>query len=281
MPASTVVGRVVALCRYPVKSMAGEELNAAEVRDTGLLGDRTYGIVDLETGKVASAKNPNKWPDLLQFRAAYVEPPQPGTILPAVRITFPDGSSILSSSPDVDQRLSQFFGRQVSLRGNAPGAPGLEEYWPDIEGLSRRDEVTDEAMPPATFFDCATVHVLSTSTLDQLRALYPDGRFEARRFRPNVMVQLDSGEKGFAENQWVGRQLAIGDHLSLDITMPCPRCVMTTLPQSDLPQDPAILRAAVKHNQATVGVYASVVRGGVIRRGDSVAVQQSIAFGAA
>ena len=64
--------------------------------------------------------------------------------------------------------------------------------------------------------------------------------------------------------------LAIGDEVRLSITGPCPRCVMTTLPQGDLPRDPDILRTAARHNHVHVGVYAAVVRGGMIRRGDSV-----------
>src|SRR5213596_2247746 len=87
-------GSVVALWRYPVKSMLGEELNATEVSERGLLGDRGYALVDAETGKVASAKNPRRWPNLFDFRAAYVENPRRGSALPAVRITFPGGEAV-------------------------------------------------------------------------------------------------------------------------------------------------------------------------------------------
>src|SRR5437867_3817494 len=78
-------GSVVALWRYPVKSMMGEELNSSEVTQRGLLGDRAYALVDAETGKVASAKNPRPWPRLLDFRAPYTEPPRKRAKLPPVR----------------------------------------------------------------------------------------------------------------------------------------------------------------------------------------------------
>ncbi len=97
--------------------------------------------------------------------------------------------------------------------------------------------------------------------------------FDVRRFRPNIVVQLVSGEKSFAENVWVGHTLAIGDQVRLNITGPCGRCVMTTLAQGDLPKDPGILRTAAQHNQVNVGVYASVVRGGAIRRSDRVRME--------
>ena len=123
-------------------------------------------------------------------------------------------------------------------------------------------------MPPGTFFDLATVHLLTTATLDRLRELYPLGRFEVRRFRPNVVLMGSKGEKGFIEEAWVGRTLSCGPEVRLRITGPCPRCVMTTLPQGDLPADPGILRTAAQHNQVNVGVYAAVLRDGTIRRGD-------------
>jgi MOSC domain-containing protein len=95
------------------------------------------------------------------------------------------------------------------------------------------------------------VHVLTTGTIDALRALYPEGRFEARRFRPNIVVSTN--EQGFVENDWIGQTLAIGDDVRLQITGPCPRCVMTTLSQGDLPKDPGILRTAAQHNSAKRG----------------------------
>jgi len=110
---------------------------------------------------------------------------------------------------------------------------------------------------------------LTTATLDRLRELNPQGQFEVRRFRPNIVVRLAAGEKGFAENSRVGHTLA----MRLNITGPCGRCVMTTLAQGDLPADPGILRTAAQHNQVNVGVYAAVVRGGTIRRGDPVRME--------
>jgi uncharacterized protein YcbX len=141
-----------------------------------------------------------------------------------------------------------------------------------MEGLDFRDTVTDFTLPEGTFFDCAMVHVLTTATLERLHALYPQGRFEVPRFRPNIVVAPASGEEGFVENAWIGHTLTIGDAVRLNVTGPCGRCVMTTLPQEDLPRDPGILRTAARHNKVNVGVYATVERGGTIRRGDGVRV---------
>src|SRR5881409_1991291 len=105
------LGSVVSLWRYPVKSMMGEELNATEVSDRGLLADRAYALVDSSDGKVASAKNPGKWPNLFDFRAAFIEPPRIGANLPPVRITLPDGAIATSQQTDLNQILSTALNR--------------------------------------------------------------------------------------------------------------------------------------------------------------------------
>jgi uncharacterized protein YcbX len=255
--------------------MMGEELNAAEVTQRGLLGDRAYGLVDRADGKVASAKNPRKWPQLFDFRAALTEAPlndASGT----VSITLPDGTIVSSQQRDIDQVLSHALRRDVTLRAAARRSAQeatAEEYWPDMDGLDHRDTVTDFELPERTFFDAAFVHVLTVATLDRLRELYPQGRFEARRFRPNIVVETASGAAEFAENAWIGHTLEIGDTIRLSVTGPTPRCVMTTLSQGDLPQDTGILRTAAQRNDANVGVFASVVRGGTVRRGDAVTLE--------
>ena len=267
------LGSVVSLWRYPVKSMMGEELNAAEVTERGLLGDRAYALVDSSDGKAATAKNPRKWPHLFDFRAAFVEPTRSAANVPPVRIVLPDGTAVTSDQGDLDRILSKALDREVTLRAARHGTVNAEEYWPDMEGLDHRDTVTDFTLPEGTFFDVAMVHVLTTATLDRLRELYPQGRFEVRRFRPNIVVQLASDEKGFAENSWVGHTLAIGTAVRLNIIGPCGRCVMTTLAQGDLPRDPGILRTAAQQNHVNVGVYAAVGRVGTIRRGDPVRLE--------
>src|SRR5207244_13502632 len=115
--------------------------------------------------------------------------------------------------------------------------------------------------------------LLPTATLDRLRELYAKGRFEVRRFRPNIVVETASAEKSFVENAWIGHTLAIGADVRLSITRPCVRCVMTTLPQGDLPRDSGILRTAAQHNKVRVGVYAAVLQRGPIRRGDPVRIE--------
>jgi uncharacterized protein YcbX len=256
---------VATLWRYPVKSMQGEELNASYVTPDGLLGDRQFAVVDPATGKVAGAKNPRKWPGFFYFRAAYVAPPCTGEGLPAVRVTMPDGTSATTSDENLPKLLSAALGREVTVSGFFAAA-SAEDYV-----VASGDVITWE-LPTGTFFDAAPVHLVTTATLDRLRSLYPEGRFEPRRFRPNIIVTAPPGAAGFVENDWVGREISIGSSVRLRVTMPTGRCVMTTLPQGDLPHDRGILKTAVEHNDAAIGVYAEILSGGLVRRGDAVTV---------
>jgi uncharacterized protein YcbX len=278
-------GSIQTLWRYPVKSMLGEELESSDVTERGLVGDRAYALVDAADGKVASAKNPRKWAKLFDCRAEFTENPR------GVRITLPDGATVTADDPDAAEVLSSIFGRKVALETTAADAPVLEELW--LEGSPDGRSVTDEAIamgsPPGTFFDYAVIHLVTTATLDRLAELYPQGRFDPRRFRPNVVVASSEGASGFVENAWIGKTLALGDSVRFSVTDPCPRCVMTTLAQEDLPADAGILRTAARHNSlvggegrgpdgaypASVGVYARVLVGGTVRRGDTLQLLNS------
>lgn len=284
-------GTVSAVWRFPVKSMLGEELEAAEVTDGGIVGDRAYALVESGTGKVVSAKHPKKWPNVLACRASFVEPPLPGQEPPPVRLDLADGTSVTSDTPDVDAVLSRFFGREVELATAAQNGYTIEQYHPDLDyDPEHRDELTDiklgaaffserglpSAVPEGSFFDLFPLSVLTTSTLEQLAELAPDSQFDVRRFRMNIIV--DTSGSGFVENDWVGRVLEIGD-VRLAVALPDPRCVMPSLAQPGLPRDGEVLRTLAKHNRLDVGggglypcagVYAVSESGGTVRQGDRV-----------
>jgi MOSC domain-containing protein len=295
MASSESVGTVRALWRFPVKSMLGEELDAVDLREGGIVGDRAYAVRDSETGKVASAKHPKLWPNLFACRAAFVEPPGPAEELPATRIELADGTSVMSDAADVDAVLSRFFGREVELARAAENGYTIDQYHPDEENydpVGHRDEVVEvglgaaffnerglpSAVPEGSFFDLYPFSVLTTSSLDQLGELERQSRFDARRFRMNVIVE--TSERGFVENEWVGHTLAIGDDVRLGVALPDPRCVMPSLAQEDLPRDPRILKALAKHNRIDVagalypcaGVYAVAEAVGTLRKGDRISL---------
>jgi uncharacterized protein len=294
MAVNAQVGSVTGLWRFPVKSMRGERLDEAHVTERGLVGDRAYALIDTDTGKVVSAKSVRRFPDLLACRAAFVQPPEADEDLPPVEITLPDGSTVRTDASDVSGVLSTFFQRDVTLARAAPEDFTIDQYHPDIEDVDpagHRDTVVEQKLgaaffaeagipspvPVGSFFDLFPVSVLTTSTLEQLSELQPQSRFDERRFRMNVII--DTEEAGFVENDWISRQLAIGDAVRLSVALPDPRCVMTTLAQEELPKDSDVLRTLTRYNRVQVagagrfpcaGVYAVVVTPGTLRTGDEV-----------
>jgi uncharacterized protein len=293
------VGTVAGLYRYPVKSMLGEAVERSHLGPAGLLGDRAYAVVDASDGVVASAKVPKKWAGLLGFRATYTTEPEPDAPLPPVDVLFPDGSTLNSDDERIHTALSSMLDREVRLSAEPRPGDEFEEVWPEIEGIAPQQfidsttvghEVDGEArsrmdlgmlVGAASFFDLATLHLLTTATLARLGELAPDGTFDVRRYRPNVLV--DGAGDGFAEDDWVGRTLGLGDQgAAADVAMLCMRCVMTTLPQEELPEDRGTLRAIAQHHRrdipglgtwACAGVYAGVSGVGPIGLGDTVTVR--------
>ncbi|MGE5334578.1 MAG: MOSC domain-containing protein [Nitrososphaerota archaeon] len=276
------LGSLNDLWRYPVKSMRGERLSHAQITARGIAYDRGYAFLDEESGKIASAKRPRHWGYLLQCQARVAAADG------AVCITLADGREIQvdqASQGEVNDALALLTKRPVRLIHTPPPVPEIERYWPDVDGLALRDMVTSGAIgqgaPQGTFFDYAPLHLLTTATLAHLRTLYPQGQVDARRFRPNLVIEVPDLSEGFVENAWVGRILQIGEDVRLRVTNPTPRCVVPTLPQGELMEDIGILRAVAQHNRPPVpalegaslpclGVYARVERSGVIRRGDTV-----------
>lgn len=267
MTRSLNVGQVDSLWRYPVKSMQGTPVEQVGMDSRGIWGDRIYGLVDVKDQHVVSAKNPRQWPDLLNLRARLISEFQGegnASQKPPVQIHFPNGRVIGSDAGEVDVLLSQFLGKDVTLRSLVPANPVLQQYRPS------EDDVIEEPMPSGTFFDVAPIHVLTTATLQRLQELHPEGSLDVRRFRPNVVIATPPGQSGFIEREWVGRELKLGETTRLKIISPCPRCVMTTLAQPGLPADPQILRNIAQQAEGAVGVYAEVVQPGTVRQGAPV-----------
>jgi len=301
MAISEDVGFVATLCRFPVKSMGGEQLQEVEVTERGVLGDRVYALLDRDTGKVVSAKSVKLFPNLLDCKAAFVEPQRRGGDLPPVQILLPDSTTVRSDSGGVDRVLSAYFKRNVTLARAAPDDFTIDQYHPDVEGADpggNRDTVVaqklgsalfaelgmESPVPVGSFFDVFPLSVLTTSTLAQLGEVRPQSRFDQRRFRMNVIVETE--RPGFVENDWVGHELGFSGGARLNVALLDPRCVMTTLAQDGLPKDTDVLRTLVGHNRVQVGdlgqfpcagVYAVVTGAGTVRIGDRVVLNALVA----
>lgn len=258
-------GTIRELWRYPVKGMRGEGLDAVTLDPRGLQGDRGYGILDMESGRVAFPSNVRDFPGLLRYQARFVDD--------HAEIVAPTGESVRSDDPDVDRVLSEWLGRTVRLTQVAPDA--------FLEARSRFMRELGVEVPRAIqpLQDCAPLSVITTSTLDALAAEEPGTMFDVRRFRMNVLVE--SVAEGFPENDWVGREVRLGAAALIRVVVLDPRCVVTTLEVEGLPKDPRVLKTVARANSRTVGpagalpcagVYAEVVTAGAVRTGDVVEV---------
>ncbi len=273
-----MVGTVTTLWRYPVKSLLGEEVPDISADARGLAGDRALALVHQTSGQVASAKNPRLWRDLLKLRAEIIDG--------AVRITLPSGRTVRSTDPHVHRTLTAHLGQPVTLADTPPEKATLERSRPEeVLAAGAAAEVPHETLeiasqaPPGTFFDFAPLHLITRATLDRITELGPRATtVEAERYRPNVVIRTEAA--GFVENDWPGRDLRIGDELTLRVVARTPRCAVPTLEHGRLPRDPDALRVPARHNrvvpmeemgpQPCAGVYAQVVRPGRIRQGDAV-----------
>lgn len=240
--AGTVVGRVAEIWRYPVQSMRGEKLTQTLIESTGVPGDREYGVVDPEIGEVVSAaQGKKKWRGLVTLSARLLGGPASGQ-RPPVQIVTPAGETLDGDQSDIDARLSAILEQPVHLAHRA------------IE--NKRSSYSHEPL-----------HILTTASLAAFKAQHAKGQFAPARFRPNIVI--DTGDtRGFLEQGWMERHLQIGDSARIAVTDNCKRCVMTTLPQGDLPFDPAILHTVNGANRTWAGVYASVRLPGTIAVGD-------------
>ncbi len=267
------MGTVQTLWRYPVKSMLGDSPQRLDVDARGIRGDRAYALWDHTSGRVASAKNPRLWRDLLDYRARFREEPGPSAPLPPVLIgpRQGDGSNELcSDDADVGAFFSEVFGRRVSLMDTPPDGASLDQYWPPVEGRAFQDETNALDLPAGTFFDACPIHAITTATLERLRQLEPQCDFAVERFRPNLLIRTPEGAEGFVEGAWSGLCLQIGRQLVLRVDGGCPRCVVTTLAQGGLGEDLEILRATARHNGVVAGLRLSVVTPGPVAVGDPV-----------
>lgn len=252
----TVVGRVVGLWRYPVKSMAGEVLANVDAGEGGFVGDRAFGVVGVATGHLLSAK---RVPELLRAHAMFRSDGE-------ATIVLPDASVVTSDDPDVNERLSAWLGRSVYLDRPMAAQRGRVEIETDLDDPSK---VFEFQTRPGLFFDSSVSHLLTDSSLRTARALYPSGPWAVERFRPNVLI--DSVDAGFAEDGWVGSELNVSG-MRVDVHKRCDRCVLVTRAVGDASADKEILRTLVREHGGDFGVKAHVTGAGRVLVGDEVVV---------
>jgi uncharacterized protein YcbX len=305
------LGRVAEIWRYPVKSMAGERIASSHVGVCGLRADRGWAVRDDTTGEICSGRTR---PILVQCSALYREPPGGDRVphvdvfLPdgsAVASDSPDASRRLSElmgrrvtlQPLHPSSETAYYRRQealaplvarlwawrparrlvqramvrgrvaAKLRGEFGNEPS--EALPDLSNVP--PAMWEFYTPPGTYFDLFSIHLLTTSTLRRMSRVNPAADWDVRRFRPNLLLETDQPDA--SEANWTGRTIRVG-HVALKAEIPTVRCAMTMQAQGTLRRDASVLRTIIRENDQRLGLYASVLAGGVIRIGDPVELDQ-------
>jgi uncharacterized protein YcbX len=287
---TVIIGTIGVIMRYPVKSMLGETLDGCEISAGGVDGDRTHALVDPSTGKIASAKQPNLWRDLLSFSAQTRAETGSRSGAASIIVSDSGGNQIDLTDPDFDMKVSEWLGRRIKLIDVRPSGIELNRARPDevmTEGVDAN--VTQDvlaiasAAPAGGFFDFAPLHLMTSASLDATRAAAPAASIRAERYRPNIVIETPSSEV-FAENRWVGRRLRIGQHVSVEVIAPTPRCAVPMLVHGALPHSREAVAVVNTLNRIEfpplgpgtypcLGAYATVVATGPVKRGDQVVLE--------
>jgi uncharacterized protein YcbX len=236
-----VTGAVVELWRYPVSSMAGEQLARLQVESGGVAGDRIWGLLDAATGRIAS---PGREKHFVGVPRAHARAVGDGVALSL------DGESWAGpQDAELLEGLSRTFGFM----------PVLKPF----------DAVDSGGFRPR--YEHAPIHLVTSAAIRSLERELPGSVIDARRFRPNILVDWPDGPDAIPEHDWIGREIRIGD-VVLKGREPCGRCGFITIAQDGLPQDVEILRTVVKRHERNFGIYCDVVTPGEIAAGAAVTV---------
>lgn len=272
------IGSVKQILRFPVKSMGGENLSTTYIDENGVKGDRIFALKELETGFIVSAKNPKKWKAIIELEA-FLEGEK-------LKIRQIETGQVFDNENDITNLVEKLTSRKVSLVANSNTQEIREADRSPIERIGSiiNEEPLASASKVGHFFDFAPIHLMTTSSLKTMSQFYPKGKFDLKRFRPNLVIDT-SDKTGFIENEWLGKILQIGTDVQIKIIEPCPRCVVTTLQQGELEKDNEILKTIVQHNQiesytfypgtlfkGVLGVYGVVEKSGKINLGNEVVV---------
>ncbi|MGE7368449.1 MOSC domain-containing protein [Neorhizobium sp. NPDC001467] len=237
------VGKIAEIWRYPVSSLGGELCESTVVGSRGIEGDRQYALFDPASGVVAAPEKEPRWRAALFLRSAGSGD--------AVRIGFPDGCWLDLHDRRLLPMLEAHFGFKVAIG----------RYGSECQSTAFLPQIGNR-------YDLAPLHVITTASLAALQAILPDVTIDQRRFRPNVLIRTGTCA-GFAETEWIGRALCLAD-VTLRATEATKRCGLTLVAQPQLEEEPDILRAILRHNKRTLGIYCTVETPGRIALGGAL-----------
>lgn len=281
MTEEKLIGHIVDIRRYPVKSMLGEPLASVMVDNRGLRGDRICAFQDVATGKIASAKLPHRWRKLLSCSATYAEDQD------HIEIRLPDGQRDTPCA--IAARLSDALGRQVEPIFSRPQGlqidrVSLEEVGKQGSASTLAETTTFEVgfgAPEGGFFDAMPIHFITAASLAAVAAANETGSIEPERFRPNFII--DGDMPAFVENDWSEAILSVGG-MEMMVICPSPRCAVPALAHGDIAENMKLPKLLAELNRAEVptlgrvtclGAYGNVTQAGLVKVGDPVTLKRA------
>jgi uncharacterized protein len=232
------IGQLSILRRYPVKSMAGEDLEEARVSYAGLIGDRVFAFIDNRNRSDFPWMTARQGREMILFRPRFLDPPRieeenPDPASYAVEVTTPERETFHVGDSRFTRYLEERFERSLRLR------------------FSERCQ-TDAR--PVSILGLGTASALSKEVGMDL---------DTRRFRANFYVRWDN-DQPYYEDELIGRELQIGDRVTLQLVKKNERCVMIGLdPETSTPA-PVVLQTVALRHQGCLGVYGAVLREGIV-----------------
>ncbi|PPA70731.1 MOSC domain-containing protein [Jeotgalibacillus proteolyticus] len=239
-----LVGHVKELTRYPVKSFQGENVNASQVMDYGLYGDRSHAFLDKSrTNKFLTI---TQCPQMVMYRAKFQgEEKLEG--FPPVHISTPDRKEMKWGDPQLKNELEMLSKRPLEWI----------RYPPQHVPLGAIEE--------------APILLITDASLSSLSTLWGE-EADGRRFRPNLVIDLINKEP-FCEETWIDKSILIGDTVELKISQACQRCMIINVNPDNASITPALLKTIAKERNMQFGMYASVVKTGKIKVGDEISIK--------
>lgn len=243
-------GRISAIFRYPIKSMAGESLNVARLGWHGIEGDRRFAFRRLADKSEFPWLSASKLPELLLYKPFRLDGnnhSKNAELLPT-HVRTPEGKEYELRSDELREDLSRRFGS-------------------DLELMNLRHGIFDES--PISIITLSTVRGIEHASRRDL---------DIRRFRPNIVLETMAaiGAEPFEENRWVGRTLLFGEANSgpaVRITLKDERCVMVNFDPDTAERDSEVMKTVVRLNENYAGVYGTVVSAGELFVGQVVTLE--------
>jgi len=239
-PSRQSIGKVAEIWRFPVSSLQGERCEHVEIGLHGIYGDRRFGLFDAMSGEVAAPEQEARWRPALFLRSAVDGH--------GVWVEFPSGERLYLEDPKLRPELEEYFGFAVGIgcyMDDDPLAPSL----PTIKNR----------------YSVSPLHLVTSSSLEDLQQMAPDTTVDRLRFRANVLLETEDMAE-FPEHSWIGHIISIGG-LDLKVTEATKRCGMILAAQPGLPEQPEVLRTIVRKTGRKFGIYCDPLKTGYVETG--------------